>query len=360
MFRFPNPRLFHPALLVVPALAFGAMTLPSPARAQFGINLSVNIAPPELPVYEQPPLPAPGYIWTPGYWAYGDEGYFWVPGTWIEPPQVGLLWTPGYWGFAGGRYLFNAGYWGPTVGFYGGVNYGFGYGGLGYEGGYWRGGGFFYNHAVNNFGGVHVTNVFERNVTNVSVTRASFNGPGGIDRRPTPEEAAAMHAPHVQPTALQAQHVQMAQHNRALLASVNHGHPAIAATPRAAAFGAAAAHPAAARPGAYAPHPVARPATSTARPEGTMAPHAAAARPERTTPRPEAARPERTTAPRPEAAHAAPEAMHPESHAAPAAPRPAAEPHAMAPRPEARPAPRPAPHPAAAAHPAGREEEKPH
>ena len=88
---------------------------------------------------EQPPLPGPGYIWTPGYWAWGDDGYFWVPGTWVEPPQVGLLWTPGYWGWNSGRYIFNAGYWGPEVGFYGGIDYGFGYGGIGYEGGFWRG-----------------------------------------------------------------------------------------------------------------------------------------------------------------------------------------------------------------------------
>ena len=24
----------------------------------------------------------PGLIWTPGYWAYGDDGYYWVPGAW--------------------------------------------------------------------------------------------------------------------------------------------------------------------------------------------------------------------------------------------------------------------------------------
>ena len=61
------------------------------------------------------------------------------PGVWVRPPQVGLLWTPGYWGWGGGAYLFHAGYWGPHVGFYGGVNYGFGYGGVGFGGGRWVG-----------------------------------------------------------------------------------------------------------------------------------------------------------------------------------------------------------------------------
>jgi len=92
--------------------------------------------------------------WTPGYWTYGDAGYFWVPGVWVQPPSVRLLWTPGYWGCAGGVYGWHGGYWGPHIGFYGGVNYGFGYGGE------WRGGVFAYNGAVANFGSVHVTNVY--------------------------------------------------------------------------------------------------------------------------------------------------------------------------------------------------------
>src|SRR5271165_4173076 len=125
------------------------MAIPAFLFAQFGV--SITIAPPALPVYEQPMVPSVGYLWTPGYWGYGDEGYFWVPGTWIEPPSEGLLWTPGYWGWNEGAYAWNGGYWGGEVGFYGGVNYGFGYGGAGYEGGYWRDNHFSYNETVNNF-----------------------------------------------------------------------------------------------------------------------------------------------------------------------------------------------------------------
>src|SRR5262249_20289954 len=78
-----------------------------------------------------------GYIWTPGYWAYGDDGFFWVPGTWVLIPEPGLLWTPGYWGWDdGGFYVFHDGYWGLHVGFYGGIDYGFGYVGFGYQGRY--------------------------------------------------------------------------------------------------------------------------------------------------------------------------------------------------------------------------------
>jgi hypothetical protein len=156
-----------------------------PGRAHAGVFISVNIAPPPLPVYVQPAIPAPGYIWTPGYWAWNGAGYYWVPGAWILPPYIGALWTPGYWGWSGGVYLFHAGYWGRTVGYYGGINYGYGYGGRGYDGGYWRGGGFYYNRSVNHITN-NITNVYNRPVAAGGVvSRASFNGgPGGVRYAP--------------------------------------------------------------------------------------------------------------------------------------------------------------------------------
>ncbi len=88
-----------------------------PIAANAGVFVSVNFAPPVLPVYVQPAMPAPGYMWTPGYWAWGGGGYFWVPGTWVMAPAPGLLWTPGYWGWAGGAYIWHGGYWVPTSAF---------------------------------------------------------------------------------------------------------------------------------------------------------------------------------------------------------------------------------------------------
>ena len=85
-----------------------------PAITSAGILLSVTIAPPPLPVYEQPVCPGDGYIWTPGYWAYADDGFFWVPGTWVLIPEPGFLWTPGYWGWGDGAFIFHEGYWGPA------------------------------------------------------------------------------------------------------------------------------------------------------------------------------------------------------------------------------------------------------
>ena len=84
-----------------------ALLLPSTSQAQIAVGVSIHIGPPALPVYVQPACPAPGYIWTPGYWAYGPEGYYWVPGTWVMAPAVGLLWTAGLLGL-GRRSLFVA------------------------------------------------------------------------------------------------------------------------------------------------------------------------------------------------------------------------------------------------------------
>ena len=157
---------------------------PAPAYAQDDAGIAVDVAPPPLPVYDQPPIPAPGYIWTPGYWAWNDDtGYYWVPGTWVLPPEPALLWTPGYWGWNDGVYAFHQGYWGPEVGYYGGVSYGHGYTGDGYEGGYWRGGAFFYNRTVNNISNVQINNVYNKTVVVNNVTNVSYNGGAGVQQR---------------------------------------------------------------------------------------------------------------------------------------------------------------------------------
>jgi hypothetical protein len=118
--------------------------------------------PPPLPEYRQPECPGENYIWTPGYWAYSTGGYYWAPGAWVLTPYTGALWTPPWWGYSGDRYIWHAGYWGPFVGFYGGINYGFGYTGRGFNGGYWRGGAFNYNRSVMNVNINVVHNVYDR------------------------------------------------------------------------------------------------------------------------------------------------------------------------------------------------------
>ncbi len=179
--------------------------------------ISVTVAPPPLPVYAQPVAPGPGFIWTPGYWAYGPEGYFWVPGTWVVAPFTGALWTPGYWAWSNGVYGWRAGYWGPRVGFYGGVNYGFGYTGVGYHGGYWNNGAFYYNRAVNNVNVASVHNTYNTTVINNDVTRrVSYNGgTGGTRAQPTAAERSVAAEQHTPPIAAQQEHERSAAGNRA-------------------------------------------------------------------------------------------------------------------------------------------------
>jgi WXXGXW repeat (2 copies) len=210
-------------------LGLAVLAAPAASSAQVVVGVSIRVAPPPLPVYVQPPIPAAGYLWMPGYWAYGPAGYYWVPGTWVEPPAVGLLWTPGYWGWSNGLYVWHAGYWGPHIGFYGGVNYGFGYIGTGFVGGFWAHGVFNYNRAFANVGGVHVV-TYNKTVV-VNRVNISFNGgPHGLHARPTPQQEAFAREGHHGPTPLQEQHEHAAAGNHALLASVNHGRPAIAAS----------------------------------------------------------------------------------------------------------------------------------
>src|SRR6266705_2123226 len=204
----------------------GFLALPlASSFAQVGI--SINIAPPVLPVYEQPPCPVAGYIWTPGYWAYEND-YYWVPGVWVPPPSVGLLWTPPWWGWNNGAYVFNQGYWGPRVGFYGGINYGYGYTGNGYWGGRWSGNTFQYNTAVTRVNTNIVHNTYINNSVNrqVNANRASFNGPNGIKAEPTAEQkAAAANAKKMPPTSQQLARQQAASKDQNLRASVNKGNP---------------------------------------------------------------------------------------------------------------------------------------
>ena len=207
-------------------LILGMLLMSVASSAQVRVGVAITIAPPELPVYEQPICPGDGYLWTPGYWAYADAdaGYYWVPGAWVMAPEPNFLWTPGYWGWGGNGYAFNEGYWGLHVGFYGGVSYGYGYFGDGYEGGRWQDGHFFYNRSVNNVNITNIHNVYNTTVIHNNETRVSYNGgSGGIDRRPTAQEESFSHERRVPPVSAQNEHVQAARANPEQRASVIHG-----------------------------------------------------------------------------------------------------------------------------------------
>jgi hypothetical protein len=195
-----------------------------------GQEVYASEPPPPLPEYSQPPVPGDDYIWTPGYWSYANAGYYWVPGAWVLAPYVDALWTPPYWDFFGGRYRWHRGYWGRYIGFYGGINYGFGYTGRGYYGGFWNGGRFSYNRAVTNVT-INVHNVYNRGVSNFTpANRVSYNGGrGGISVRPAPAELAAFRGTRTAPVTAQIDHARAAAGNRSQFASANGGRPALVA-----------------------------------------------------------------------------------------------------------------------------------
>src|SRR5271169_3295503 len=167
-------------ILSIRSLMFALVLLAISAAssAQIGFGVSIRIAPPELPVYDQPIAPGAGYLWTPGYWGWGDNGY-----------------------------LFHDGYWGTQVGFYGGINYGYGYGGHGYDGGRWDNGHFDYNQSVSHVDVSRNHNVYNTRVDESGGNRVSFNGGnGGVQVRATSQEEAAGRERHIAPVAAQTQH----------------------------------------------------------------------------------------------------------------------------------------------------------
>lgn len=327
-------RLFRCTRWLLPALMF--LLLPI---ASFGqVMISVTVAPPPLPVYEQPLCPEDGWMWSPGYWAWGDDGYYWVPGEWVPAPYAGALWTPPWWGWDDGHYIFHNGYWGDEVGYYGGIDYGYGYMGVGFVGGEWRDGAFAYNTAVMrvNTTVIHNTYVNEnivRERTVVNDRHVAYNGgPGGIRHDPTPTERSAMSARHTGPTQVQMQHVQSARSDRTSYAKVNGGHPHTLAMAR-------PAEPAGAgreanRPGSPArTAPVPQPSNPRSEPRTTE--------PRRTYPesRPPASRPETSPAPEPRPT------PRTEPRSAPPPSRPEARPEPRPSRPQSEPRPMPEPQP---------------
>ena len=196
-----------------------------------------------LTICEQPPCPEDGYLWTPGYWGWANGGYYWVPGTWVQPPRVGVLWTPGYVpGLRGRRLCIPCRLLGPpcrllwrrqlrlrtTWAPVSPAACG------------WATTSIRYNRAVANINVTVIHNTYNTTVVNnVTVNKVSYNGgAGGIAAAPTPQERQFEHEQHVGATPMQQQHSQQAAQNPGLFARANGGHPAIAATPRPAAFNA--------------------------------------------------------------------------------------------------------------------------
>src|SRR5271170_7154998 len=59
---------FIRVLVLAGCFATGLAFMATTASAQIAVGISVRVAPPEIPVYVQPPCPTDGYLWTPGHW----------------------------------------------------------------------------------------------------------------------------------------------------------------------------------------------------------------------------------------------------------------------------------------------------
>jgi hypothetical protein len=239
MFRLVRFLCFTAAALVLSAAPGGSLAFVAPAYAQAHAASNVaSIAPPPLPSYSQPAIPGRGYIWVPGYWGWNGTGYYWVPAYWARPPAAGLLWTPGYWAWndTNRDYVFHSGFWAKTVGFYGGINYGFGYTGEGYHGGLWQNHQFVYNRAVNDLGTAHVASY--ANQVFAPASHISYEGGrGGTTTRPTPGQLATARGDRVGPTPVQIRNQQTASRIRNQRYSANKGAPPLTAFARANDFG---------------------------------------------------------------------------------------------------------------------------
>jgi hypothetical protein len=72
---------------------------------------------------------------------------------------------------------------------------------------------------------VHNTYVDRTVIKNVTVNRVSFNGPGGIEARPTADEEAAAREQHLEATQEQRTHEETSIHDNNQRFSVNKGNP---------------------------------------------------------------------------------------------------------------------------------------
>ena len=96
------------AVLVGSVLLLGAFSLPASARVDVGINIGVPPPPAQVEVV---PVARPGYVWAPGYWAWGPGGqHVWVGGRYIVE-RPGYVWVGERWDRRGEFHHFEPGHW---------------------------------------------------------------------------------------------------------------------------------------------------------------------------------------------------------------------------------------------------------
>lgn len=86
-----------------------ASTLAAPAFGQ--ISIMIGTPPPPIRYEVAPPMPQPGYVWMPGYWAPVHGRYAWYSGRWANPPYHGAAWNSPRWRHEGDGWRYYDGGW---------------------------------------------------------------------------------------------------------------------------------------------------------------------------------------------------------------------------------------------------------
>jgi hypothetical protein len=97
---------------ILAALCGLALLATVPFASSADVSFSIGVAPP-APIIETvpPPPPAPGYVWTPGYWSWNGVTWVWVPRRYVVAPFPGAVWVTGRWARHGHDWMWEDGRW---------------------------------------------------------------------------------------------------------------------------------------------------------------------------------------------------------------------------------------------------------
>jgi hypothetical protein len=94
---------------MIAAGTIGALATPLQSVAATYREIVVERAPPPLR-NERIPSARRGYVWSPGYWNWGNNRHSWVKGSWLRERQ-GYAYQPHRWVERDGRWNFERGSW---------------------------------------------------------------------------------------------------------------------------------------------------------------------------------------------------------------------------------------------------------
>ena len=213
-------RITRSLTAIIATILIAGVPLAAPGQFSIGVGFTVGSPPPPIPDYISRLLLATD---TSGRRATGHGVRMATTGCLargLSHLTMPALWTPGYWGFYGGRYLFYPGHWGLHIGFYGGINYGFGYPETGFYGGAWNNGRFAYNTAYTNVNKTVITIPTTRpsSITATSATTARTSATTAARAASMPSRRSSR-SPHARAAVRRRRHSGIRRTSRAKIAT---------------------------------------------------------------------------------------------------------------------------------------------